>query len=283
MRIKVSRSGLVLLALGLWAPGGAAAAPRWELALEAPITHKASVAAFVDEKTGMTAGFAGAMYFTRDGGKTWSPGVNGSACRFGLEARPGAAWSAGNAGHVRVSKDGGAHWTERASFGQGRFLSFLDAQRGLIASPSDLGITGDGGVTWRRLGLPPDGGAIAAVSLAEEGAALRLRVLDENGDLWLSRDAGRSWAQAPSPLGRPVVESMTTPWAALRFVGAEGVLAAFLDEGLPKGHVFRTRDGGKTWTEDRAEGLAVGTPNLSWDGKVLATFDGQKVHVYRVQ
>lgn len=274
--------GLALVALAL-AARAADAAPAWKLAAEAPVTHKASVAAFVDEQNGMTAGYAGAMYFTHDGGKTWTPGVNSSACRFGLEARPGAAWSAGNMGHVRASKDGGEHWAGVAGFGGARFLSFVDARRGLIGGPAALGLTADGGETWTRLEPPAQAAAVAAVSLAEEGGALRLRVLDENGDLFLSADAGRTWTQGQSPLQRPVLESMSTPWAALRFVGAEGVLAAFVDDGGPKGRVYRTRDGGRTWAEEAADALRIGTPNLSWDGKLLVTFDGQAVHVYRMQ
>jgi photosystem II stability/assembly factor-like uncharacterized protein len=288
MHMTTRLSGLLLLALATFVPHAAAAAPAWKLVSEAPITHKASVAAFLDEKNGITGGYAGAMYVTQDGGKTWSPGTNSSACRFGLEARPGAAFTAGNHGHVRASKDGGAHWTSAASFGRqlpghARFLSFVDAKRGVVASPSDLGLTADGGESWTKFDPPPEASAIAAVSLAEEGGALRLRVLDETGDLWLSLDGAKTWAQAPSPLRDPVMASMTTPWAALRFNGPEGVLAAFLDEGLPKGHVYRTRDGGKTWAEDPVDKLAIGSPNLSWDAKVLVTFDAQTLHVYHAQ
>lgn len=70
---------------------------------------------------------------------------------FGLEALPGGgAWTAGNMGHVRVSRDGGDHWTVAASFGRSeprhaRHLSFLDGRRGLIASQEELAITDDGG------------------------------------------------------------------------------------------------------------------------------------------
>ena len=286
------RSGLSILfaaSLALAAPRGAAAAvPTWRLVAEAPVAHRASVAAFVDEQHGMTAGYAGATYFTRDGGQTWTPGANASACRFGLEARPGVAWSAGNQGHVRASTDGGARWAALASFGRtepghARFLSFVDARRGLIATAYDLAITTDGGETWTKLAPPQEDVPIAAVSLAEEAGALRLRVLDEDGALWRSTDGGASWAKAASPLRKPVMESLTTPWAALRFNGPEGVLAAFVDDGGPKGGVYRTRDGGKTWTEDAIEQLAVGTPNLSWDGRVLVTFDGRAVRVYRAE
>jgi photosystem II stability/assembly factor-like uncharacterized protein len=287
--MTTSLPGVLALALTLAGPLAARAAPpRWTLLAESTVTHKASVAAFVDEKNGMTAGYAGTMYFTHDGGKSWSPAMNASACRFGLEARPGAAFTVGNAGNVRASADGGEHWTVLAQFGRSepghaRFLSFVDAKRGLVASPEDLGLTADGGNTWTRVAAPPRAGMVAAVSLSEEGGALLLRVLDENGALWLSGDAGKTWAQAASPLTSPVFESMTTPWAAMRFTGAEGVLAAFVDEKSgPRGRVFRTRDGGKTWAEEQVQELKTGTPTFSYDGKLLVTFDTTTVHVYRV-
>lgn len=263
--------------------------PRWRLAAEAPISHKASVALFTDERNGITAGHAGAMYVTHDGGRSWSPAANTSACRFGLEAVPGAAFTAGNQGNVRRSTDGGEHWSAVASFGRtepghARFLSFADAGRGLIATPDALALTRDGAATWIPLVLPGKVGLIAAVSAADEGGALRLRVLDEGGRLFASADGGRTWSEERSPLAHPVMESLTTPWAALRFRGAEGLLAAFTDEdGGPVGHVYRTRDGGMTWAEEQpAEPLRAGTPAFSPDGELLTTCDSRAVRVYRV-
>lgn len=266
-----------------------AAAPRWHLTVESPITHRASVAVFTDEKAGITAGYAGAVYVTRDAGKTWSPATNMSACRFGLEAVPGAAFTAGNQGGVRLSTDGGERWSAVASFGRtepghARFLSFADAKRGLIATPSEVAVTLDGAASWTKLTPPDKVGMVAAVSATEEGGALRLRVLDENGTLFVSADDGKTWAEAKSPLFRPVMESMTTPWASMRFRGAQGLLAAFTDDkDGPAGHVFRTKDGGKTWSEDAlAAPLELGTPTFSHDGTLLTTCDSRKVRVYRV-
>ncbi len=288
MTRRNSRALAVALALG--APLAAAAAPQWRLVGEAPITHKATLAAFVDDRNGITAGYAGAMYVTHDGGKTWMPGANSSACRFGLEALPGgAAWTAGNLGHVRVSKDGGAHWTAAASFGRSeprhaRHFSFVDDRRGLIASQEELGLTEDGGESWASVAVPPKAGMLAAVSLSEEGGQLRIRLLDENGDLWTSSDRGASWAKAPSPLRSPVFESLTAPRAALRFASSgEGVLAVILDEAGPMGHVYRTRDGGKTWAEEAAPGLKPSVLTLSSDGKLLTSFDQYTVRLYRAE
>ncbi len=287
MDAPIARLAALSLVLGL--PLTTAAAPaRWRLAGEAPVTHKATVAAFVDEQHGITAGYAGAVYVTQDGGKTWSPGTNSSACRFGLEALPGgAAWTAGNMGHVRVSRDGGAHWTTAASFGRSeprhaRHLSFLDGRRGLIASQEELAVTDDGGESWTKVAAPARAGMIAAVSLSEEGGATRLRLLDENGDLWVSADRGASWAQAPSPLKVPVFESLTAPRAAMRFTAAgDGVLAVIADEGGPKGHVYRTQDGGKTWGEEVVPGFPVSVLTISADAKLLTSFDQYTIRLYR--
>jgi photosystem II stability/assembly factor-like uncharacterized protein len=280
---------LALVSLLAAAPAARAADPQWQLAAESKITHKASVAFFTDEKNGLTAGYAGAMYVTHDGGKTWLPATNSSACRFGLEAVPGAAFTSGNQGHVRVSTDGGEHWTGVASFGRtepghARFLSFADSKRGLIATPDDLGFTQDGGATWTKLALPKDAGMIAAVSSSDDAGALRLRVLDEDGKLWESADAGKTWAAGKSPLKGSVFQSMTTAWAAMRFHGAEGQLAAFVDEDAgPRGRVYRTHDGGKSWAEEAVpQGIKAGTPTFSFDGKLLTTCDSQTVRVYRM-
>lgn len=285
----MTRLAFIVAVLGsLTAMPTHAASPQWTLAAESAVTHKATVATFTDEKNGMTAGYAGAMYVTHDGGKTWSPAANSSACRFGLEAVPGAAFTAGNQGHVRVSTDGGEHWSSAASFGRtepvhARHLSFADARRGLIATPEEVALTVDGATTWTKLTLPGDVGIVAAVSATEEGGALRLRVLDEQGALFASVDGGKSWSKARSPLTSPIFESMTAPWAALRFRGAEGVLFAFVDDGGLKPRAFRTHDGGKTWAADGLPAtVPPGAPSFSADGKLLVTCDARSVRVYRV-
>jgi photosystem II stability/assembly factor-like uncharacterized protein len=271
------------------APAARAGAPQWQLATESAITHKATIAFFTDEKNGLTAGYAGAMYFTHDGGKSWQPASNSSACRFGLEAVPGAAFTSGNQGHVRVSTDGGEHWTAAASFGRtepnhARFLSFADPKRGLIATPTDLALTLDGGATWTRLELPEHAGLVAALSASDEGGALRLRILDENGALHESADAGKSWSAGKSPIHDAVFGSTGAPWAAMRFHGAEGVLAAFVEEDAGvHGRMYRTHDGGKTWVEEALpQGLAAGAPAFSFDGKLLTLCNGKTVRVYRL-
>ena len=112
--------------------------------------------------------------------------------------------------------------------------------------------------------------------------ASRIRLLDENGDLWVSANRGASWTQAQSPLKVPVFESLTAPRAAMRFTAAgDGVLAVIADEGGPKGHVYRTRDGGKTWAEEVVPGLPASVLTVSTDAKLLTSFDQYTIRLYR--
>ncbi len=295
MHLSIPR--FAALGLLLLAPVARAATPGWTLVSEIEVQHRVTVAAFFDERRGITGGcetpsYSGVVFTTGDGGKTWSPAqvTDASSCRFGLEAlAPAAAWSSGNGGDIRASADGGRSWTRVANFGgtmpsQPRLLSFADARRGAVATPRELGVTSDGGATWARPALPAGVGRLVAVSFTAEGGGTALRILDEDGRLWTSRDGGATWAVGKSPLSSPVYDSPSGPQAALRVLpGGEGVLAAILDQdGIPAGRVYRTRDGGATWAEEAIPGgLRPSVLTLSSDASLLTSFDTRALRVYR--
>lgn len=285
---------LAALALALAPPPPAAAAPAtWTLAREAPVPQGTVVVAFLDDQRSFSTGCPAPIQRSVDGGRSWSPGYARDMCRFGMEALPGLIVNVGGpGGDVRLSPDVGVHYQRAASFGGAyphhpRHVSFLDPRRGLVATDEDLGFTDDGARTWQRLLPPEDASKVAAVSLAEEGGRLVVRLLDEAGDLWRSDDLGRTWAEAPTPLPRPVLPSVKGPNAALRFHGAEGVLAATLDDrDALTGRVYRTRDGGATWTEERVAPPFHGAVlTLSADGRILSAVEsaGAAVKVYRAE
>jgi photosystem II stability/assembly factor-like uncharacterized protein len=105
--------------------------------------------------------------------------------------------------------------------------------------------TGDGGRTWRRRPVEVDGLATTAsgTAFAPAGRHRVFALVGESrntaysvGHLFTSGDAGRNWQQLPDPPHRgPIAfESLRDGWLA-----AEGQLPG----------LYRTDDGGRTWTE----------------------------------
>ncbi len=275
------------------APLVTASAPaRWKLVREVPVPQGTVVVAFLDDQRSFSTGCPAPTHRSVDGGRSFSPGYARDLCRYGLEAVPGLLVNVGAGGDVRLSPDVGVHYERGGTFGglyphHPRHVSFLDAKRGLVATDEAVALSTDGARTWQAF-LPPDDAApVAAVSIAEVRGQLVLRLLDVNGELWRSGDQGRTWSGVPTPLPKGVLPSTKGPTAALRFVGAEGILAATLNEGGGlEGHVYRTTDGGETWKEEGlSEPFRGAVVTLSADGRILSAVDGAgtAVKVYRAE
>jgi photosystem II stability/assembly factor-like uncharacterized protein len=293
-------------------PGPAEAqAPAWRLATTARHDHLVTTAGFLDERTGLTVGGAGAgniavVFTTADGGRTWVEAASPSWQRHALELLPGGfAWHAGVLTAQR-SFDGGRTWYRAGSFGDGDpapalFLSFADETRGLIGTTRRLGLSDDGGLRWRPVALPPGIEELAAVSMAlapprpgENAPSLVAlhtvppvvgRVLDRAGGIWATRDGGASWVREESPLaGRPFWTAGGAPAAALRYTPAgAGVLAAFVEEdGRRRCRVWRTPGGGAGWAEAPIDLHEPGTLFVSFDGRVLTwkSLERSELRVY---
>ncbi|MBN1201672.1 MAG: hypothetical protein JXJ20_07450 [Anaerolineae bacterium] len=274
--------GIVLALALVLAFGSLAAADdtaAWEVVAEYEVEHSVHVAGFYNETEGITAGYGGAMYYTTDGGETWQPGDNNSACRYGLALlEDGTAWTSGNYGHVRRSLDGGATWeaAENVSYTSvSELISFVDDQTGWVGSAQHIHTTTDGGQTWVDLDIPAElDRLIIALSVVSDTDAY---ILSLTRALWVTHDGGQTWDTLPiTPLDEAGLDILSYP--ALRFFDAEnGMLAARLkDDSIA---VLRTTDGGATWTQELA--LAE-TPDatrlvLSPDGAWLTYTHGTSI------
>ena len=106
----------------------------WEIVRQLEVEHRTTVVGFHDESFGITVGYAGAVYYTVDGGETWTKANNTSACRFGLDiVVKSVAWHIGNGGQLRVSTDGGKNWEAVTDLSDKRVsssTSFIDTKTG---------------------------------------------------------------------------------------------------------------------------------------------------------
>jgi photosystem II stability/assembly factor-like uncharacterized protein len=294
------------------APIAAPAAEGWRLVATRTFQHRVTYAGFLDVRSGLTVGGAGAgtiavVFTTRDGGRTWLEGASAAWRRHTLEFSPeGFAW---HAGMLQVSRsfDGGRTWYPAANFGDGDpspalFLSFADENRGFIASGSQIYRTEDGGVQWLPVVLPDGVDEVAAVSTALAPPPARDnapslvslhttrsvvgRLLDRAGCLWVTTDAGASWKREESPLADKQFHlAGSAPTVALRFTrSGDGLLAAFVAQADGwRLRIFRWGAGGTGWTEEAAPALPeLGTLFLSPDGRVLTwkSLERDELRVY---
>lgn len=167
----------------------------WEEIHDIKVSHTVNIEGFYSRDYGITVGYAGASFYTTDGGETWTKGTNTSMCRFCLDiVDENLAWSAGNGKNVRVTKDNGQNWTavkdttclETAHLN----IEFIDDQTGWVCTHTKLASTADGGKTWTEMTIPEGVKRISAIYLrtAQDGY-----LLAQDGTLYITKDGGTSW------------------------------------------------------------------------------------------
>ena len=230
----------------------------------------------------VTLGFAVAR--TADTGKSagesaWMAPLAARSLLLDVAARDGGLVAVGERGHILVSRDGGASWTQaevptRALL-TGVFMH--DGQLGWAVGHDAVAVrTRDGGRTWERVNYAPEnekplldvwfadaqrGLAVGAygelLATSDAGATWEARPVNggddfhlnqiaaaQDGTLYLAAEAGRLYRSAD---GGVTWESLPSPYQG-SFFGvlplSDGSLLAF---GL-RGNLYRSADGGRTWT-----------------------------------
>lgn len=114
---------------------------------------------FVDDLRGFVLGENGAVFFSKDSGKTWTK--QNSATRLGLNAidcvDKNNCWIVGKSGVLLKTRDGGSTWkVVNSGFGGDLFaVSFVSKSKGWIAGEKGSFLqTSDGGKQWKRVRLP---------------------------------------------------------------------------------------------------------------------------------
>ena len=262
-----------LLVLGIMALGGCQSAPRpvpsvdftslghWEIIRQinysqlpaknlkgdigpAYRVYLVTMAGFQTDSYALTVGPDDDVRYTTDSGQSWTKAAGALHCRHGLDiVDESVAWHCGNGG-TRVTTDGGKTWkTVAASVCP--HMSFLDAQTGWTASSYVLQATSNGGASWTKIPLPSAAQDIVSISLrtADDGY-----ILDTVGNLFITPDAGRTWAQQSLGLktGEQLIAAAVGSKAVMRFVDARHGMVVFdLDDGTVWFAI--TGDGGRSW------------------------------------
>lgn len=246
--------------------------------------------AFADESVGLSVGTAGTVLRTTDGGVTWSVPSSGVAADLrGVSITSGGtAVAVGEDATVIRSGDGGVTWEEIAlpiSSQTLHAVSMWDDDRGLIVGTGFNGVetiygTDDAGLTWmvRERAIPDDESPSAFFDVWTEGsshawvggvAGLVIHT-DDGGETWTSQSTGSPWITQSVQFVDEIHGWAATGEQDLAYTVNGGDtwvrvtgLPSDVDDlhfGSPDvgvavgttGHVYGSRDGGETWTEQYA-------------------------------
>lgn len=244
----------------------------WKLISESSVNSAVTYAGFVNESVGVTVGYKGATSYTEDGGKSWSKSSNESACRFGLDLYDESfIVDCGNSSVNLVSKDKGKSWSYLEKFpttgssNTNKFISVIDTNNMYIGDMKSLGVSSDGGATWKEIQVPENCSKIVGMFfLTPETGYL----FNEDGTLYKTKDACATWTTETIDLmGEKIPDSMM-PSVTISFQDDDHGMIVYVTKSYQL-VCIKTEDGGSTWQSISIPKGTCFTPYLSRDGKYL--------------
>ena len=218
--------------------------------------------------TAFAPGSNGALARTVDGGRTWQRG-NVSTSEDVLDvAFPTAdvGYALDVDGGLFRTASGGAAWRtlDKGTTARPNAIHATDAARLLLIGPRGVRRTTDAGETFSQV----RSGAVARTQLSGVDRAGAHVVAWGDQAIVRSSDAGKSWTTVPKPGKATRVRGKFVNRLSLRKVDFVSATTGFALDRV--GRTWRTRNGGKSWTElpgtgtDRAFGLAFSSTRTGY-------------------
>lgn len=320
-RAALASAGLLVLAFGAVTSAIAAlpdeqrASPApagvWTKLPTEPYPGKQDDVYFVDARHGWYGNGRGELFYSEDGGDSWSrrwhrPGTFIRALGF-IDAENGFLGNIGPGYFPGVSdatllyrtRDGGRSW-EPVTLPQNRLkgICAIDIQRlpsgpdaaprvlihaaGRVGGPAGLLRSVDGGEHWQALELPAAAAMVLDVRFLDADTGLVFAATDtdiakSNALILRSDDGGRHWhevyrsARHFESIWKAAFPSTQIGYATLQNY----------DPSTTQRHVVKTSDGGKTWTElplvddaaVREFGIGFASTEHGWIGTTVGGFE----------
>lgn len=246
--------------------------------------YQMTVVDMVDASVGYIAGENGAICRSADGGKTWNPVIPPNGFKDGYQLysvdfiAPDTGFAVGLKGRILKTVDGGANWTWYSpSYLPITGLSFPTPAVGYAADWNYTYKTTDSGRHWTPMNLTT-GTVFPSQTQFHQAyfvnADTGFFVSTNNLQLHTTTDGGQTWTTS-----NPFVYSWTDA-ASLNFVDRlNGFI--LLGSGSNVNAVFRTRDGGLSWSQ---VWISYSGPNYLTKASFLDTLTGfaiQSQNIYK--
>jgi photosystem II stability/assembly factor-like uncharacterized protein len=221
------------------------------------------IAGFSDRTHGIALGTPNEFLFTNDGGRTWqTSAVPNISYLNSIEMLDASNIWVSSGLDTRYSPNGGKSWKELPAFGSiyssGHYLSFCDPLNGWYGicrggTVQTLSQTTDGGINWIKVKTPAQANdRLWSIHLMSPEAGFLLLY---DGSIYTTGNGGKRWTlKGKLPLKNRIVQDTTYGGqtnAAFRFTDTlNGIAVIYIM--MPRGYCsFSTKDGGKTWAEDK--------------------------------
>jgi photosystem II stability/assembly factor-like uncharacterized protein len=241
-----------------------------------------------DFKAGWIGGENGLIFYSSDGGSTWSrrtvPGFQKSVFRI-APIDTSRACAVGTDGTLLCTTDEGKHWVSRPVDQHIDLydLTFVGGQGWAVGAFNTILHSSDGGADWQL-----QAGGYSKDRLLDEQAFFAVAFRDGNrgevaglaGKILLTDDGGRTWRNDGEDSKRPSLFAVSGVWPSIWAAGKHGAIIQHSDGsgwktielrgarqditdlavahntalavGL-QGTILRTGDGGKVWTSVAAQ------------------------------
>lgn len=251
--------------------------------IAAPLIASIRSLHFFDALNGMAFGQSGQILRTTDGGLTWTEQITLTGTSvLGLFVRDDLMIAVGNSGRVNRSTDGGDTWsTQTLEQFQDLYSVFIDPSGiGLITGEARVYRTTDHGATWAPVQIGTYHSRLNKVSFGTDqlGVAAGWQTLgglengvirtDDGGRHWINvtggnaqwlgvhlRPNGVGWIGGGQGVNRSTTDHFATtanhpgPNVAVRCTWALSATTAVMGGGYINGGIYRTTNGGSTWTQ----------------------------------
>jgi hypothetical protein len=223
---------------------------------------------------------ADGVYRSQDNGRTWAPsGLAGVRINWlavhptDCEVAYAATWGLG----VQKTTDGGLHWTPANTGLADLYLYILavapDGQT-LYAGTAQHGVykTIDGGGSWAQANAGLPGGALVDALAIDAGDPQTVYAGTWGQGVYKTADAGGSWSPMNGGLGDLQVYALALDPGDSHRLGSgtpQVVYASTFEQG-----VYRSSDGGGSWTENGLPGQVAYSVVVDEDGIAYAGTDG---------